>query len=84
MLVSLACPLPMHHAGYLTLNDVFSYGALMSLTNSQVRCFSTASPCTAGYLTLSEVFTYGALMSVVNLSLWGLVGGAWWAFLGFF
>jgi len=30
VLVSLACPLPMHHAGYLTLNDVFSYGALMS------------------------------------------------------
>lgn len=38
----------------------------------------------AGYLTLNEVFTFGALMSVVNLALWGLVGGAWWAFLGFF
>ncbi|PRW20804.1 Dicarboxylate transporter chloroplastic [Chlorella sorokiniana] len=38
----------------------------------------------AGYLTLSEVFSYGALMSVVNLALWGLLGGAWWAFLGFF
>jgi DASS family divalent anion:Na+ symporter len=38
----------------------------------------------AGYLTLKEVFSYGALMSVVNLLLWGVVGGAWWKFMGFF
>ncbi len=37
----------------------------------------------AGYLTLKEVFSYGALMAVVNLLLWGVVGGAWWRFLGF-
>ena len=37
----------------------------------------------AGYLTLKEVFSYGALMAVVNLLLWGVVGGAWWKFLGF-
>lgn len=38
----------------------------------------------AGYLTLKEVFSYGALMSVVNLTLWGVVGGAWWKVLGLF
>ena len=38
----------------------------------------------AGYLTLKEVFSYGALMSVVNLCVWGVVGGAWWKFMGFF
>ncbi|GAB4815894.1 hypothetical protein N2152v2_002940 [Parachlorella kessleri] len=37
----------------------------------------------SGYLTLKEVFSYGALMAVVNLLLWGVVGGAWWRFLGF-
>jgi hypothetical protein len=38
----------------------------------------------AGYLTLKEVFSFGALMSVVNLCVWGVVGGAWWKFMGFF
>lgn len=38
----------------------------------------------AGYLTLKEVFSYGALMAVVNLLIWGVVGGAWWKFMGFF
>lgn len=58
-------------------------GPCQSLTALQFGCLLLCR-LSAGYLTLNEVFSYGALMSVVNLTLWGLLGGAWWAFLGFF
>ena len=38
----------------------------------------------AGYVSLKEIFSMGALMAVLNLTIWGVVGGAWWKLLGFY
>ena len=38
----------------------------------------------AGYVSLKEIFSMGALMAVVNLTIWGVVGAAWWKVLGFY
>lgn len=37
----------------------------------------------SGYITLKEWWKMGFIMSVINLSVWTLVGGAWWSFLGY-
>ncbi len=49
-----------------------------------LRQVPLAPHSTPGYLTLKEVFSYGALMTIVNLTIWGVLGGAWWKALGFF
>lgn len=49
-----------------------------------LRQLPLAPNSTPGYLTLKEVFSYGALMTIVNLTIWGVLGGAWWKALGFF
>ena len=38
----------------------------------------------AGYLSLQEVFKMGGIMAFVNLTIWAVVGGAWWKVLGFY
>lgn len=38
----------------------------------------------AGYVSLKEVFSTGALMACINLTIWAVVGGAWWKVLGFY
>ncbi|KAL3139030.1 cytochrome P450-dit2 [Trebouxia sp. C0010 RCD-2024] len=38
----------------------------------------------AGYVSLKEIFSMGALMAVINLTIWGVVGAAWWKVLGFY
>jgi DASS family divalent anion:Na+ symporter len=37
----------------------------------------------SGYVSLKEWWKMGFIMSVVNLSIWALVGGVWWKFLGY-
>ncbi|MBO1518621.1 anion permease [Oceanisphaera pacifica] len=37
----------------------------------------------SGYVTLGEWWKVGFVMSVVNLTIWVIVGGAWWKLLGY-
>ena len=36
----------------------------------------------SGYVTLKEWWTLGAILSVIYLSIWGVIGTAWWKMLG--
>lgn len=37
----------------------------------------------SGYITLAEWWKAGFIMSVVNLTIWAILGGAWWKILGY-
>lgn len=37
----------------------------------------------SGYVSMKDWWIMGLIMSVINLSVWGIVGGLWWKFLGY-
>ena len=38
----------------------------------------------AGYVDLPTTFKLGGVLGVVNLLIWGVIGGAWWKFIGLY
>ncbi len=59
--------------------------AASSLMMSLTHYATGTSPIVfnSGYVTLKEWWKMGFILSVVNLSVWVLVGGVWWSFLGY-
>lgn len=53
------------------------FGSLTHYSSGQAAIYYGS-----GYMTLPEVFKYGALMGVRHLLTWGVIGMAWWKFLG--
>jgi DASS family divalent anion:Na+ symporter len=37
----------------------------------------------SGYVEVTDWWKLGAVVSVVNISIWLLIGGAWWKLLGY-
>ena len=38
----------------------------------------------AGYVDLPTTFKVGGILGVINILIWGIVGGAWWKFIGLY
>jgi DASS family divalent anion:Na+ symporter len=71
-------------AGAPPLFTVLILGYLSNLSASLTHYGTTPAPIYfgAGYTTQREWWRVGLLVSVLNLIVWGLVGPAWWRFLG--
>jgi DASS family divalent anion:Na+ symporter len=53
------------------------FGSITHYSSGQAAIFYGS-----GYMTMSEVFKFGALFTVHHAIVWGLIGMAWWKFLG--
>ncbi|XP_042492291.1 dicarboxylate transporter 2, chloroplastic-like [Macadamia integrifolia] len=55
------------------------FGAITHYSSGQAAVYYGA-----GYVDLPDIFKVGFIMALVNATIWGVVGGFWWKFLGLY